>query len=100
MTRQGPFSQAYWAEDVYPSEFGAAAKCFDELTQGNHWVIGSGALFSEMILDGICGLDADLSGDLTIRPSLETWATTCTLSNIRVQGRDYELRDGSLIPQE
>ena len=100
VTRQGPFSQAYWAEDVYPSECGAAAKCFDELTQGNHWVIGSGALFSEMILDGICGLDADLSGHLTIRPGLETWATTCTLSNIRVQGRDYEMRDGRLIPQE
>ena len=45
------------------------------------------------------GLDTDLSGHLTIRPGLEPWKATCTLSNIRVQGRDYDLREGRLIPQ-
>lgn len=50
-TYQGPFAQAYWAEDVYPKELGAAAKCYDELVQGNHWVISSGAHFAEMILE-------------------------------------------------
>jgi hypothetical protein len=66
-------------------------------------VVGFDDLFEEVRRaggDGICGLDADLSGHLTIRPGLEPWATTCTLSNIRVQGRDYELREGCLIPQE
>ncbi len=48
-TLQGPFAQAYWADDVYPKELGAAAKCYDELVQGNHWVIGSGAHFAEMV---------------------------------------------------
>lgn len=48
--QQGPFAQAYWAEDVYPKELGAAAKCYDELVQGNHWVISMGVHFSEMIL--------------------------------------------------
>lgn len=49
-TRQGPFAQAYWAEDVYPKELGAAAKCYDELVQGNHWVICQGSHFAEMVL--------------------------------------------------
>ena len=69
VTRQGPFAQAYWAEDLYLPESGAAAKCYDELTQGNHWVISSGAMFAEMVLDGICGISADLSGKLTYGPA-------------------------------
>jgi len=97
VTRQGPFAQAYWAEDVYPPEAGAAAKCFDELTQGNHWVIGSGVLFAEMVLDGICGLQADLDGPLGIRKGFEPWAGSCSLSNIRVQGKDYDLQEGQLM---
>jgi hypothetical protein len=51
MTYQGSFAQAYWAEDVYPKELGAAAKCYDELVSGNHWVISSGAHFADMILE-------------------------------------------------
>lgn len=50
-TYQGPFAQAYWADDIYPREQGAAAKCYDELVQGNHWVISSGSHFAEMILE-------------------------------------------------
>jgi hypothetical protein len=49
-TQQGPFAQAYWADDIYPEELGAAAKCYDELVQGNHWVSGSGAHFAEMVI--------------------------------------------------
>ncbi len=100
VTRQGPFAQAYWTEDVYPPESGAAAKCFDEHTQCNHWVIGSGTLFAEMVLDGICGLQADLNGNLTVRAGLEPWAKSCTLTNIRVRGRDYDLQNGRLISRE
>jgi hypothetical protein len=50
-TYQGPFAQAYWAEDVYPKELGAAAKCYDELVQGNHWVCSGGTHFADMILE-------------------------------------------------
>lgn len=96
VTRQGPFAQAYWAEDVYPSEAGAAAKCFDELTQGNHWVIGSGVLFAEMILDGVCGLRAGHDG-LSLEPGLEPWASSSTLTGIACQGRSYELSEGKLL---
>ncbi|MEI8311601.1 MAG: hypothetical protein WCH98_12675 [Verrucomicrobiota bacterium] len=97
VTAQGPFSQAYWAEDLYPAESGAAAKCFDELTQGNHWVISSGALFAEMILDGICGLSADLEGNLTLRPGLESWAKDAAIHNISVHGQAYDLLEGRLV---
>jgi len=96
VTDQGPFSQAYWAEDLYPPEAGAAAKCHDELTQGNHWVIGSGALFAEMILDGICGLSADLEGHLTLKPGLPSWAKDVHITQITVHGKTYELRNGQL----
>ena len=94
--RQGPFAQAYWAEDVYPAEAGAAAKCFDELTQGNHWVIGSGVLFAEMVLDGLGGLQADLDGKLGVRASPLNGRVSLSIKNIRIQGRDWNLIEGEL----
>ncbi len=100
ITDQGPFGQAYWAEDVYPPEAGAAAKCFDELTQGNHWVIGSGALFAEMILDGVCGLSADLEGNLTLKPGLQSWSEGARITNIVAHGRFYDVHDGLLFARE
>jgi hypothetical protein len=51
VTQQGPFAQAYWADDVHPLEAGGAAKCYDELPQGNHWVISSGVYWSVMALE-------------------------------------------------
>jgi len=65
-TAQGPFAQAYWAEDMSQPEAGAAAKCFDDLPQGNHWCIASGAHFAEMVLDGVAGLRADADGTLRL----------------------------------
>lgn len=96
---QGPFSQAYWAEDLFPPEAGAASKCYDELTQGNHWVIGSGALFAEMILDGVCGLSADLKGNLTLAPGLPSWSKDVRITNIAVHGKSYDVRDGMVFPK-
>jgi len=96
VTRQGPFGQAYWGEDVYAPECGAAAKCYDELPQGNHWVISSGAMFAEMVLDGICGISPDLSGRVTLQPGLRPWAQECAIANIAVHGRNYNLEGGKL----
>jgi hypothetical protein len=64
ITAQGPFAQAYWAEDMSDPEAGAAAKAFDDLPQGNHWAIASGAHFAEMVLDGVAGLRATAGGTL------------------------------------
>ena len=66
VTRQGPFAQAYWTEDIYEPEAGAAAKCFDDLPQGNHWVINEGVHFAELVLDGIAGLQATVDGKLEV----------------------------------
>ncbi|CAN5483255.1 hypothetical protein BH09VER1_BH09VER1_55200 [soil metagenome] len=96
VVNQGPFAQAYWAEDLYPPEAGAAAKCHDELTQGNHWVIGSGTLFAEMILDGICGLQAGVDGTLALRAGLDAWSRDASLSNIAIRGKSFELKNGIL----
>ncbi len=79
LTRQGPFAQAYWAEDIYPTEAGGAAKCFDELTQGNHWVIGSGMYLAEMILSGVSGQHADLNGKAQQKMKLTPWGDEATL---------------------
>ena len=96
VTRQGPYGQAYWAEDVYPPEAGAAAKCFDELTQGNHWVIQSGVHFFDTVVEGILGLSADLEGDLSVKPGLAPFQQEATLRNIRVHDRNYNLEGGVL----
>ncbi len=100
VTAQGPFAQAYWADDMYPTEAGAAAKCFDELTQGNHWVIGSGVLFAEMVLDGVCGLSADLTGNLTVKAGLKPWCDDVSLYNIAVAGRRYKCVNGHLTEEK
>ena len=81
VVNQGPFAQAYWAEDVYPSEAGGAAKCFDELTQGNHWVIASGVHFAECILDGICGLSPSPRDILKRAPS-PSWGAGIKLTGL------------------
>ncbi len=88
---QGPFAQAYWAEDLYPPEAGGAAKCFDELTQGNHWVIGSGVHFAEAILDGVCGLSAPLLGTLQQADAAPPWGSQITLHGIMHQQQTYTL---------
>lgn len=64
VTAQGPFAQAYWAEDMAEPEAGAAPKCSDELPQGNHWAISSGCFYAELVLDGVAGLRADGKGNL------------------------------------
>jgi len=97
VTRQGPFAQAYWAEDMHPPEAGAAAKCYDELTQGNHWAISSGVFFAEMILDGICGLHADLAGHLTVRPGLQPWQKDTRITGIVTPTGTYNLENGVLV---
>ncbi len=83
VTRQGPFGQAYWAEDIHPTEEGAAAKCYDELTQGNHWVIGSGAHFVEAVIEGVCGLHVDEAGRVIKGTGISDWENRCDLFGIR-----------------
>jgi hypothetical protein len=91
VTLLGPFAQAYWAEDMADPEAGAAPKSFDDLPQGNHWVNSSGAHFAEMVLDGIAGLQASVSGglsadtkELPIRQGLRVEGIACS-------GRNYIL---------
>ena len=74
----------------------AAAKCYDEHPQVNHWVISSGAMFVEMVLDGICGISSDLSGKVTLQPGLRPWAQERTIANIAVHARNYNLEGGKL----
>jgi len=93
---QGPFGQAYWAEDIYPPEAGAAAKCFDELTQGNHWVILSGVHFFDMIVEGLLGIHADLYGEISLKGGMESYREESSLYNLQVQGRLVSLIRGKL----
>ena len=97
ITLQGPFAQAYWTEDLYDSEFGAASKCFDELTQGNHWVIGSGVHFAEMVLDGIFGLNPDYNGNLSIKNGIESIKKVSEIYNISVAGNLYHYINGEIV---
>ncbi len=97
VTAQGPFGQAYWADDLYPTEAGGAAKVFDELTQGNHWVIGSGVHFAEMVLDGICGLSVDETGGLKLLPGMARVAAQVSLYNIRVGSVHYDVEKGRIV---
>lgn len=83
VTRQGPFAQAYWAEDCHPPEAGAAAKCFDELSQGNHWCISSGAHYAELILDAVCGIGATDDGKLKMHKGLDNWRRVTDVRGIR-----------------
>ncbi|MCX6970692.1 MAG: hypothetical protein NTV93_11175 [Verrucomicrobia bacterium] len=59
VTKQGPFAQAYFAEDVVDPEFGGAAKAFDDFPQGNHWLISSGALYAHVVLESLLGYEGE-----------------------------------------
>jgi len=93
---QGPFGQAYWAEDIYPSEAGAAAKCFDELTQGNHWVILSGVHFFDMVVEGLLGIHADLDGEVSVKGGIDSCRQESSLYNLQVHNRLVSLIRGKL----
>jgi hypothetical protein len=69
VTAQGPFAQAYFAEDVMTPEAGGAAKAFDDLPQGNHWLTCSGAFYSHMVLESLLGHD-EKTGKLDLWPGL------------------------------
>jgi hypothetical protein len=95
-TAQGPFAQAYWAEDMSEPEAGAAAKCFDDLPQGNHWASASGTHFAEMVLDGVAGLCASADGKLTADASPWPIRTGLQIENISHRGCLYTLEKGVL----
>lgn len=97
LTRQGPFAQAYWAEDVYEPEAGGAAKCFDELTQGNHWISISGVNMAQMILDGICGVTAGLDGTLELHAAHPPWGHEASLKGIHSGGETADLIAAKLV---
>jgi len=96
VTAQGPFAQAYWAEDMTEPEVGAAAKCMDELPQGNHWACSSGVYFAELVLDGIAGLNASVDGVLSVNTQPFPLREGLSVSNIAHKKRLYVLENGVL----
>ena len=70
VTAQGPFAQAYFAEDVVGPELGGAAKAFDDFPQGNHWLISSGCYYSHLVLEALLGYD-EKTGKLDVWPGLK-----------------------------
>ena len=96
ITAQGPFAQAYWAEDMTDPEAGAAAKCMDELPQGNHWACSSGVHFAEMVLDGIAGVTASAEGFLSVNTRPFPLREGLIVSNIGHRKRLYILESGVL----
>ena len=100
ITDQGPFGQAYWAEDIHDSEAGGAAKCFDELTQGNHWVIQSGVHFFDMAFEGLLGIRADLQGDVSVQGGFQIYQKDSSLYNIKTQGSLVHCIEGKIESEE
>ena len=76
--------------------FDAAAKCHDELPLGNHWVNGSGSIFAEMVLDGICGTSPGLFCRVTRRLGLWPWRKEFSVVNIAAHRRNYNLKAGKM----
>jgi hypothetical protein len=57
VTAQGPFGQAYWAENQMPPVHGGAAKSTDEMPQGTHWAEMGGVAFGATIIAGLLGIE-------------------------------------------
>ncbi|NQT58203.1 MAG: hypothetical protein HQ557_04390 [Bacteroidetes bacterium] len=100
VTAQGPFGQAYWAEDIYTPEAGGAAKCFDELSQGNHWVIQSGVHFFDMVVEGLLGVQADIQGNVSLKGGLSAYQKESSLYNIRTHGNLVHVVQGTVETEE
>lgn len=55
ITAQGPVGQSYWIETLREPIHGGAAKCTDEMPQGNHWCEMGGVAFGSAIVHGLLG---------------------------------------------
>ena len=65
---QGPFALSYWSQSVRPNVAGGPAKCTVEMPHGTHWCEMGGVAFGAAVLDGLFGLERDLTSTTRSKP--------------------------------
>lgn len=91
---QGPIGQAHFIEDVWPPLKGGAFKCPNDPPFLNEWACVAGGAFSDLVLDTLFHIDAQLDG-IHAAPRLSGFDHNAELRGVRHQGKLYRVnREG------
>ncbi len=96
-TRQGPFGQAHFAEDVFPPERDSGAlKTPNDQPYINDWANIAALAFFEPFIEGLFGISAGLNGNIEANPVQSEMSEGTGLYNLRFQGRNYNVTHNGL----
>ncbi len=91
-TRQGPFGQAHFAEDVFsPEKDGGALKTPNDQPYINDWANIAALAFFEPFIEGLFGISVGLNGNIEANPVQSEMSEGTGLFNLRFQGRNYNV---------
>lgn len=96
-TRQGPFGQAHFAEDVFlPEKDSGALKTTNDQPYINDWANIAALAFFEPFVEGLFGVCAGLNGNIEAHPVQKPIMEGTELLNLRYQGRNYNVTSTGL----
>lgn len=96
-TRQGPCGQAYFVEEAAPTIAGGARKSPPQFPYLIDWACSSSGAWVQFVVEGLFGVEVDISGTVTAIGHLESIDPMARLRGFRVAGRVYDIAaDGTV----
>ena len=96
---QGPFAQAHFADGVVSLEERGARKAPSDTPYITDWACSSSGSWVTVILEGIFGLRASLTNELTAKPQFASFDPRASLRNIAYQGDLYTITKDGITSQ-
>ena len=88
---QGPIGQAHFAEQVFPTVDGAAAKAANDAPYQEDWSCIAGGAFTDLVIDSIFGVTPTLYDGLKATPRLTGFDGNARLVGLRYQGELFNI---------
>lgn len=90
-TQEGPFAQGHFVEGIVASAHDGAPKGPPQRPYLMDWACGSGGSFAGLVIEGVFGVDASLSGEVRATPRLAGIDPSARLRRLVVAGRSYDV---------
>lgn len=97
---QGPFAQAHFADGVISLEEGGARKAPSDPPYITDWACSSNGSWVTVILEGIFGLQATLTDELTATPQFSSFDPNASLRNVAYRGKLFSVTKDGLTLQD
>lgn len=98
--QQGPFGQAHFDERVIEPDAGAARKAPAEAPYISDWSSSSIGSWASLVIEGVFGVSADLTGRLTATPVVDRFDPDARLVGLRCQGERYDVDRSGVTRQD